>query len=483
MTSSSDPPTVTTTGSAVASSARSSVPTSDPDDDVEVLDLTADSFIREDREADARDRLPNSDAVGFFQATRLDGFANPLLKEINEAVMATFQDGSRASILALFDFPYRSDVLLKHFMRMRAKLVSHYRFVRGRREHGPFTPICHLTDMEKFVLSGDIPSHLPRFYLRKSDVILGEMAAATDPARQLTVKKIVSKCGFPVPVSSADRHVIRQSTFKRCGPACVAMISMDLGCRMPPECDFEPEIAQGSSLFYVEEALNDYCSDKITARLADAMPTGNDWWYVIMSVNGHFTLLSNGREPPALSRMTEGARTAPSRAPPGARDLWPLVHAHTTAGTVSSSSSSMHMGVGGLGPPVHTHTGFSPDVPMTMRDPFCGIEFQVTWAEAVTYFASNIYKATAQTLTIYPKLPTVPTSPMSSTSPMSLMTPTSPLSPMTPTSPVSASPSSHTAAVHATGPADPPSTTTAVAAVPTHTHTPALQPIVGLKHV
>ncbi len=373
------PPTATVT----PDSSPSAPP---PDGDREVIELLSTSNSNDITPVFASD-IPNSDIVGREQAEMLNAVREPDplevslhvhrlipveqvldLQKINEAVMATFEDGSRASILTLFNYKYRSAVLRSFFLpTRRAKLVSHYRFIRGRRENGPFTPICHTSRSENKILGGGTltPSDVEFFHLQKSDTILGTMGAATDAARQLTVKKIVTKCGFPIPVSSADRHVIRQYNFTSCGPACVAMVGLDLGCRLPPECDFSPQIASGSWPFWVANELAKLCNraasnTSISARVSGALPTDDDWLYVIMMVNNHFTVLSNGYQP------------EPSAVPPP-----------TTAGT-------------------------RPRRPMTMRDPLCGIEFQVTRAEAMAFFESGslAFKATgnghlSMAITIY----------------------------------------------------------------------------------
>ncbi len=307
-----------------------------------------------------RSDRPESDAVGVAQAKKLDA-ALPSPGEdfthINEAVMATFEDGSRASILALFNYPYKSTAVQNFFKStMRAKLLSHYRFVRGRRVNGPFTPMCHTSDRENDVLRGaegkpGIARGKPGGartrtrkvvkLVQKADVILGAMRAATDPARQLTVKKIVTVCGFPIPVSSAGRHVLRQSTFDRCGPACVAMVGLDLGCRMPRECDFEPESAEGSTAPWVKAKLEEYCGDKIS--VTESFPEDANWLYMIVVVRGHFTLISNGREP-----GEEG-------------------------------------------------------VPMTMRDPMCGIEFIVTAEDVDAFFRTSMVQSAVKVVAISPK--------------------------------------------------------------------------------
>ena len=408
--------------------------------------------------------LPDSDAVGVAQAMRLDAVDHPRDTDIHEAVTKTFEDGSRASILALFEHRYRSTALQNFFGNMRARLVLHYRFVRGRRVHGPFTPICHLTNRDNLILNGEIRRYQRRVQKRMSEVLLMP-AIATDPARQLTVKEIVNKCGVPVPVSSANRHVLRQTTCDRCGPACVTMVALDLGCRLPPECDLEAEIPfDGSYAAYVQQKLAEYCSDKITSTVMSEMPKERDnWLYVIMGVNKHFTLLSNGQKPPALRRHMPRV-TAKSD-----RELWLPERAYTTSTTgttsssSSSSSSSMRVPVGagerwplvehvGAGEPwplvdMRMHTGPSLGVPppMTMREPSCGIEFQVTWKEATDYFASSEH--TGYAVTIYPKfVPEFPTSPMptssvssTSLSPPSSMSSVSSTSSLPPTSPTSPS--------------------------------------------
>ncbi len=306
-----------------------------------------------------RSDLPDSDAFGVAQAHMLNDLpsgAPTLQNAAMEAAIATFQDdGATASLLALFNHPYRSAELRNFFdpkQPHRAELLSHYRFVRGRRVNGPFTPICHTSDTENARLRGvaGVGRVAMGKLVQKADVILGRMPAATDPARQLTVKEIVTVCGFPIPVSSAGRHVLRQSTFDRCGPACVAMVGLDLGCRMPPGCDFEPQSGAGSTAPWVKAKLEELCEDKIS--VAYSYPKDDNWLYVIVAVSEHFTLISNGQQPSDLRPLQDGA------------------------------------------------------VPMTMRDPMCGIEFIVTLRESDDYLrTSMLLDADRAVLSIHRKVP------------------------------------------------------------------------------
>ncbi len=288
-----------------------------------------------------RSDLPDSDAFGKAQAHMLNELPpHPTLVDVaRAAAIATFQDdGSTASILALFNHPYTSDVLRNFFdptQPNRAELLRRYRFVRGRRVNGPFTPMCQTSNTEYDRLHTREGTFKVGKLVQKADVILHRMPAATNRLRQLTVREIVTlpECdSVPIPVSSAGRHVLRQSTFNSCGATCVAMVGLDLGCRMPPHCDFEAENAAGSTAPWVKERLERYCGDKIS--VTESSPKDDNWLYIIMWVSSHVTLVSNGhgREP----------------------------------------------GEGGAG------------VPMTMRDPMCGIEFIVTAEDLEDYFLTNM---------------------------------------------------------------------------------------------